>query len=65
MDTHKMARHDVFETTIDEDVTLEQLGYQQEFKRSFSLLDMIGFSFSIVTWCESHPIPVSVYIGQP
>lgn len=29
MDTHKMARHDVFETTIDEDVTLEQLGYQQ------------------------------------
>ncbi|GAB1212329.1 hypothetical protein ATERTT37_001467 [Aspergillus terreus] len=44
-----MARHDVFETTIDEDVTLEQLGYQQEFKRSFSLLDMIGFSFSIVT----------------
>ncbi|KAF2733790.1 GABA permease [Polyplosphaeria fusca] len=28
---------------------LEQLGYTQEFKRSFGLLGMVGFSFSIVT----------------
>ena len=34
---------------VDEDVKLETLGYQQELKRSFSLLGMIGFSFSIVT----------------
>ncbi|TVY30109.1 Choline transport protein [Lachnellula hyalina] len=32
-----------------EDTTLEQMGYQQELKREFSLLGMIGFSFSIVT----------------
>ncbi|KAG2415000.1 hypothetical protein HFD88_006190 [Aspergillus terreus] len=62
-----MARHDVFETTIDEDVTLEQLGYQQEFKRSFSLLDMIGFSFSIVTcWTAlSGVFIVGVNAGGP
>ncbi|KAH8120080.1 amino acid transporter [Phellopilus nigrolimitatus] len=34
---------------ICEDAFLENLGYQQELKRSFSLLGMIGFSFSIVT----------------
>ena len=32
-----------------EDTVLENLGYQQELKRSFGLLGMIGFSFSIVT----------------
>ncbi|KAL8727028.1 MAG: hypothetical protein Q9166_006326 [cf. Caloplaca sp. 2 TL-2023] len=32
-----------------EDVVLSNLGYQQELKRSFGLLGMIGFSFSIVT----------------
>ncbi|KAF4635318.1 hypothetical protein G7Y89_g2787 [Cudoniella acicularis] len=32
-----------------EDTTLEQMGYQPELKRSFGLLGMIGFSFSIVT----------------
>ncbi|KAJ5780308.1 hypothetical protein N7457_005468 [Penicillium paradoxum] len=31
------------------DAALEKLGYQQELKRSFNLLDMVGFSFSIVT----------------
>ncbi|KAL4922508.1 amino acid permease-domain-containing protein [Aspergillus aurantiobrunneus] len=31
------------------DLTLEHLGYKQEFQRSFGLLDMVGFSFSIVT----------------
>ncbi|KAJ9198970.1 hypothetical protein DTO021D3_8572 [Paecilomyces variotii] len=39
----------VFSRTTAEDVRLEQLGYQQELKRSFGLLGMIGFSFSIVT----------------
>ncbi|CAF9928795.1 MAG: hypothetical protein ALECFALPRED_004143 [Alectoria fallacina] len=34
---------------VQEDTVLENLGYQQELKRSFSLLGMIGFSFSIVT----------------
>lgn len=32
-----------------EETVLENLGYQQELKRSFGLLGMIGFSFSIVT----------------
>ncbi|KAH8672080.1 amino acid/polyamine transporter I [Tricladium varicosporioides] len=32
-----------------EDTTLAQMGYEPELKRSFGLLGMIGFSFSIVT----------------
>ncbi|GJP90426.1 hypothetical protein CBS115989_1208 [Aspergillus niger] len=44
-----VAPKDVFGHGTEEDLTLEHLGYQQEFKRSFGLLDMIGFSFSIVT----------------
>ena len=39
----------VFAGDIKEDAVLESLGYQQELKRSFGLLGMIGFSFSIVT----------------
>ncbi|OCK85268.1 GABA permease [Lepidopterella palustris CBS 459.81] len=39
----------VFNDTISDDAVLAQLGYQQELKRSFGLLGMIGFSFSIVT----------------
>lgn len=39
----------VFDDDILEDTVLENLGYQQELKRSFGLLGMIGFSFSIVT----------------
>ncbi|KAL8949992.1 MAG: hypothetical protein Q9222_003935 [Ikaeria aurantiellina] len=39
----------VFSDEIHEDAVLEKLGYQQELKRSFGLLGMIGFSFSIVT----------------
>lgn len=39
----------VFQDEVQEDVVLENLGYQPELKRSFSLLGMIGFSFSIVT----------------
>lgn len=40
---------EVFQGEVQEDVVLENLGYQPELKRSFSLLGMIGFSFSIVT----------------
>ena len=39
----------VFSEDAQEDTVLENLGYQQELKRSFGLLGMIGFSFSIVT----------------
>ncbi|MCJ1313431.1 hypothetical protein MMC25_007109 [Agyrium rufum] len=39
----------VFDPHLDQDTVLENLGYQQELKRSFGLLGMIGFSFSIVT----------------
>ncbi|KAJ5440010.1 uncharacterized protein N7458_011008 [Penicillium daleae] len=39
----------VFKGTTTEDVRLENLGYEQELKRSFGLLSMIGFSFSVVT----------------
>ncbi|MCJ1476614.1 hypothetical protein MMC13_005281 [Lambiella insularis] len=41
--------HKVFDDEIREDAVLEGLGYQQELKRSFGLLGMIGFAFSIVT----------------
>ena len=39
----------VFSDDVQEDVVLEFFGYKQELKRSFGLLGMIGFSFSIVT----------------
>lgn len=39
----------VFSENVGEDAVLENLGYHQELKRSFGLLGMIGFSFSIVT----------------
>ena len=39
----------VFSEYVQEDAVLENLGYQQELKRSFGLLGMIGFAFSIVT----------------
>ncbi|KAL4804285.1 GABA permease [Aspergillus unguis] len=45
----KSLDQNVFAPTANEDLALEHLGYKQEFQRSFSLLDMIGFSFSIVT----------------
>ena len=40
---------EVFSDDLQEDTKLESLGYQQELRRSFGLLGMIGFSFSIVT----------------
>ncbi len=39
----------VFNDDVQEETVLENLGYQQELKRSFGLLGMVGFSFSIVT----------------
>lgn len=33
-----------------EDSKLQNMGYEPQLKRSFGLLGMIGFSFSIVTW---------------
>lgn len=39
----------MFDDENREDAVLEKLGYQQELKRSFGLLGMIGFAFSIVT----------------
>ncbi|KAL8742311.1 MAG: hypothetical protein Q9190_005188 [Brigantiaea leucoxantha] len=44
-----MADQTVFQDGIHEDSVLEKLGYQPELRRSFSLLGMVGFSFSIVT----------------
>ena len=44
-----MSTEKVFQEDVQEDVVLEKLGYQQELKRSFGLIGMIGFSFSIVT----------------
>ncbi|KAJ5683436.1 hypothetical protein N7462_006601 [Penicillium macrosclerotiorum] len=45
----KEDENQVFKGTTSEDVRLENLGYEQELKRSFGLLSMIGFSFSVVT----------------
>lgn len=39
----------VFDQHVTEDALLESLGYQAELKRTFGLLGMVGFSFSIVT----------------
>ncbi|KAI4252654.1 MAG: hypothetical protein LQ352_004156 [Teloschistes flavicans] len=44
-----MPTEKVFHEDVQEETVLESLGYQQELKRSFGLLGMIGFSFSIVT----------------
>jgi hypothetical protein len=44
------SEEDAFAPGVNEDIALENLGYRQELQRTFSLLDMVGFSFSIVTW---------------
>ncbi|KAF2431563.1 GABA permease [Tothia fuscella] len=53
IDSHEFpSTHDgkkVFAENVSDDALLEQLGYQQEFHRTFGLIGMIGFSFSIVT----------------
>ena len=67
-----MARDEkVFSEDAQEDNVLENLGYQQELKRSFGLLGMIGFSFSIVTsWsalggvCTYSPSPCLLLLNS-
>lgn len=49
LEKHEQHHHHVFGQDAQEEVALEALGYQQELKRSFGLIPMIGFSFSIVT----------------
>ncbi|THY04349.1 GABA permease [Aureobasidium pullulans] len=44
-----MMEPKVFDRATADDVALEQLGYQQELKRTFNLVSMIGFCFSIVS----------------
>ncbi|KAF2139156.1 uncharacterized protein K452DRAFT_233037 [Aplosporella prunicola CBS 121167] len=57
----------VFDQNAKEDVALEQFGYQQELKRNFGILGMIGFSFSIITsWTAlSGVLIVGVESGGP
>ncbi|KAK4694288.1 choline transport protein, partial [Lecanoromycetidae sp. Uapishka_2] len=43
------AEEKILSEHIQEDAVLENLGYQQELRRTFGLLGMIGFAFSIVT----------------
>ncbi|KAI5460940.1 putative GABA permease [Mariannaea sp. PMI_226] len=59
--------HGPFGTNINEDVALEQFGYQQELHRSFTLVGMIGFAFSIVTcWSAlSGTLIVGIVSGGP
>ncbi|KIW04598.1 uncharacterized protein PV09_04346 [Verruconis gallopava] len=58
---------DTFDQDTSEDALLEALGYHAEFKRSFGLLGMIGFSFSIVTcWTAlSGVLIIGVESGGP
>ncbi|ORY12966.1 GABA permease [Clohesyomyces aquaticus] len=57
----------VFHDSSSDDAVLEQLGYTQELERSFGLLGMVGFSFSIVTcWTAlSGVLIVGVEAGGP
>lgn len=57
----------VFDPDTQEEIALHQLGYEQELKRSFSFLGMVGFSFSIVTcWSAlSGVLIVGVESGGP
>ncbi|KAJ5239911.1 hypothetical protein N7468_004530 [Penicillium chermesinum] len=63
----KEDANQVFDNATNEDVRLESLGYEQELKRSFGLLSMIGFSFSVVTsWTAlSGVFVVGVTSGGP
>lgn len=52
---------------LDEDAALNQLGYKSELTRSFGLLGMIGFSFSVVTsWTAlSSVLVIGIESGGP
>jgi amino acid permease (GABA permease) len=62
-DPEKKVVHD----SDGDDAVLAQLGYTQELKRSFGLLGMVGFSFSIVTsWTAlSGVLIIGVESGGP
>ena len=66
-DEKEKAPHGVFDQDAAEEVALEKVGYQQELKRSFGLIGMIGFSFSIVTcWSAlSGVLIIGVESGGP
>jgi choline transport protein len=53
--------------TLDEDAALNELGYKNELTRSFGLLGMIGFSFSVVTsWTAlSSVLIIGIESGGP
>lgn len=57
----------VFTDAVGDDVVLEKFGYEPELKRTFGMLGMIGFSFSIVTcWTAlSGVLIVGVESGGP
>jgi choline transport protein len=57
----------VFNQTTKDDILLEKLGYDPELKRSFGLLGMVGFSFSIVSsWTAlSGVLLIGVSSGGP
>ncbi|KAF2716291.1 GABA permease [Polychaeton citri CBS 116435] len=61
-----VSAQDVAKAEGEEDA-LAQLGYQQELKRSFGLVSMVGFSFSIVTcWTAlSGVLIIGVTSGGP
>jgi hypothetical protein len=44
-----------------EDTALESMGYKPGLNRSYGLLGMIGFSFSIVTWYVAAPDVASIH----
>ncbi|KAH7043960.1 hypothetical protein B0J12DRAFT_187416 [Macrophomina phaseolina] len=57
----------VFSGSVGDDIVLEKFGYEPELKRTFGVLGMIGFSFSIVTsWSAlSGVLVVGVESGGP
>ncbi|EOD52824.1 putative gaba permease protein [Neofusicoccum parvum] len=61
------AETKVFDENVADDAVLEKFGYEPELKRTFGMLGMIGFSFSIVTcWTAlSGVLIVGVESGGP
>lgn len=49
MDEKEPEKLQAFDQDVAEEIALKNLGYEQQLKRSFSLIGIIGFSFSIVT----------------
>ncbi|CRG86998.1 putative quinate permease [Talaromyces islandicus] len=55
-------KSNVFAAGTAEDLKIENLGYQQELRRSFGFFDMVGFSFNVVTWFDSWTALSAVFI---